>query len=209
MNPLTYWEQIIKMPDKADKFDLRLRIIKSVRTIGVKPTARLFDTTPKTVRKWLARFRQERTIDGFEKVVEGFGSTHKRIPVRAWSYNSDVETVHSTIESEFYDLECFESIKVFHRRVASYQAWYNLVRENSNKDYKTPLQIIKEIGPNIYPAVAKLPPLMLDWLGPDYITKDELFQRGYDVPCYPLKDRLAVLLPACVNVRFRSQRLLR
>jgi transposase-like protein len=187
MNPLTYWEQIIKMPDKADKFDLRLRIIKSVRTIGVKPTARLFDTTPKTVRKWLARFRQERTIDGFEKVVEGFGSTHKRIPVRAWSYNSDVETVHSTIESEFYDLECFESIKVFHRRVASYQAWYNLVRENSNKDYKTPLQIIKEIGPNIYPAVAKLPPLMLDWLGPDYITKDELFQRGYDVPCYPLK----------------------
>jgi transposase-like protein len=189
MNPLTYWEQIIKMPDKADKFDLRLRIIKSVRTIGVKPTARLFDTTPKTVRKWLARFRQERTIDGFEKVVEGFGSTHKRIPVRAWSYNSDVETVHSTIESEFYDLECFESIKVFHRRVASYQAWYNLVRENSNKNYKAPLQIIKEIGPNIDPAVAKLPPLMLDWLGPDYITKDELFQRGYDVPCYPLKFR--------------------
>jgi transposase len=365
MNPLTYWEQIIKMPDKANKFDLRLRLIKSVRIIGVKPTARLFDTTPKTVRKWLSRFRQERltglnelpriphhcphktspalevkivvlrkqfpfkgskrlkrehnlpcsheavqrilnqhgltrrrvkkhkrkrslrevkkhwklfgqisvdtkdlkdiphywpqmktlklpkyqftareirsglmflgfaneksasnaclfaqilcghlkkcgvdmkhlkvqtdngsefigcfrqdkTRDGFEKVVEGFGSTHKRIPVKAWSYNSDVETVHSTIESEFYDLESFESIRDFHRRVASYQAWYNLVRENSNKDYKTPLQIIKEVGPNIDPAVAKLPPLMLDWLGPDYITKDELLQRGYDVPCYPL-----------------------
>ena len=364
MNPLTYWEQIIKMPDKANKFDLRLRLIKSVRIIGVKPTARLFDTTPKTVRKWLSRFRQERlaglnelpriphhcphktspamevkivalrkqfpfkgskrlkrehhlqcsheairrilnehgltrkrikkhkrkrslrevkkhwklfgqisvdtkdlkdiphywpqmkalklpkyqftareirsglmllgfaneksasnacmfariicghltkccvdmkhlkvqtdngmefigcfrqdrTRDGFEKVVEGFGSTHKRIPVKAWSYNSDVETVHSTIESEFYDLESFESIRDFHRRVASYQAWYNLVRENSNKDFKSPLQIIREVGPNIDPAVAKLPPLMLDWLGPDYITKDELSQRGDDVPCYP------------------------
>ena len=135
--------------------------------------------------EFIGCFRQDRTRDGFEKVVKGFGSTHKRIPVKAWSYNSDVETVHSTIEDEFYDLENFESMKDFHRRVASYQAWYNLVRENSNKDYKTPLQIIKEVGPNIDPVVAKLPPLMLDWLGPDYITKDELLQRGYDVPCYP------------------------
>ena len=365
MDPLTYREQIIKMPDKADKFDLRLRIIKSVQAIGVKPTARLFATTTKTVRKWMSRyqqerltglnelpriphrcphktsptlevkvvglrkqfpfkgskrlkrehnlpcsheairrilnqhgltrkrvkkhkrkrnlreikkhwklfgqisvdtkdlkdiphywpqmkalklpkyqftareirsglmflgfsneksasnacmfarilcehlhkcsvdmkhlkvqtdngsefigcFRQDRTRDGFEKVIEGFGSTHKRIPVKAWSYNSDVETVHSTIESEFYDIEYFENIRDFHRRVASYQAWYNLIRENSNKDFKSPLQIIRKIGPNIDPAVARLPPLMLDWLGPDYITKDELSQRGYDVPCYPL-----------------------
>jgi len=29
MQPLTYYEQIIKMPNKADKFDLRLRLIKS------------------------------------------------------------------------------------------------------------------------------------------------------------------------------------
>jgi transposase len=364
MFTLTYLEQIIRMPNKADKFDLRLRIITSAKAIGVKPTSRLFDTTPRTVRKWLNRYKQERlaglnelpripnrcphrtspalevkivglrkqfpfkgskrlkrehnlpcsheairrilhehglinrrrkkhkrkrnlrevkkhwkvfgqitvdtkdlkdiphywpqmkmlklpkyqftarevrsglmflgfaneksasnaclfaqilcehlkncrvdmkhlniqtdngsefigcfrqdkTRDGFEKVVEGFGCVHKRIPVRAWSYNSDVETVHSTIESEFYDLENFESIKDFHRRIASYQAWYNLLRENSNKDYKSPVEIIREVEPNIDPAVARLPPLMLDWLGPDYITKDELSQRGYDVPCYP------------------------
>jgi transposase len=368
MNPLVYYEQIIKMPNKADKFDLRLRIIKHAFAYGVKPTARVFDTTPKTVRKWIRRYKQERlaglnelpriphhcphktsskleiiivglrkqfpfkgskrlkrehnlscsheairrilnehgltrkrvkkhkrknnlrevkkhwklfgqisvdtkdlkdiphywpqmkmlklpkyqftarevrsglmflgfaneksasnaclfarilcehlkncsvdmkhlkiqtdngsefigcfrqdkTRDGFEKVVEGFGGIHKRIPVRAWSYNSDVETVHSTIEDEFYDLENFKSIRDFHRRVASYQAWYNLVRENSNKDYKTPLQIIREFGPNINPAVARLPPLMLDWLGPDYITKDELSQRGDDVPCYPFSNQ--------------------
>jgi hypothetical protein len=40
MFTLTYWEQIIRMPNKADKFDLRLRLIKSVKAIGVKPTAR-------------------------------------------------------------------------------------------------------------------------------------------------------------------------
>jgi len=34
--------------------------------------------------------------------------------------------------------------------------------------------------------LARLPPLlMLDWLGPDYITQDELDMRGYDIPCYP------------------------
>lgn len=51
MKPLTYWEQIIRMPDKSDKFDLRLRIVKHALEYGVKPTARLFNTTPKTVRK--------------------------------------------------------------------------------------------------------------------------------------------------------------
>jgi hypothetical protein len=64
----------------------------------------------------------------FEKVVEGFGSRHKRLPVSARSYNSDVETVHRTIEDEFYDIENFESIRDFHQRVASYQTWYNMIR---------------------------------------------------------------------------------
>ena len=364
MKPLTYYEQIIKMPNKADKYDLRLRIVKSAIEHGVKPTAELFGTTAKTVRKWLNRYRQERlsglnelpriplscphktpsnlqrkvvnlrkqfpfkgskrlkrehnlscsheairrilnehglikkrrkkhkrkrdlseikkkwklfgqitvdtkelkdiphywpqmktlrlpkyqftarevrsglmflgfanqctaynaclfaqilcehlencgvdmkklklqtdngkefigcfrqdgTRDGFEKTVEGFGSKHKRIPVRAWSYNSDVETVHRTIEDEFYDLENFEGIKDFHQRVASCQAYYNLVRANMNKDFKSPWQIIKKIRPKMSLELVRLPPLMLDWLGPDYVTKEELSLRGYDVPCYP------------------------
>lgn len=364
MEPFSYFELLRKMPDKADKYDLRLRMVKNAIQNGVKPTARLFATTPKTVRKWLNRYHQERlaglnelpriplhcphktsatlerkivelrkrfpfmgsgrlkrehnvpcshtaigrilrehdlvrkkrkkhkrkkdlakikkhwklfgqftvdvkelkdiphywpqmkilglpryqftarevrsglmllafsnertalsaclfarllcehlrncgidlkkvkfqtdngsefigcfrqdgTRDGFEATVGGFGAKHKRIPPRAWSYNSDVETVHGTIEDEFYDLENFEGIKDFHQRVSSYQVSYNLVRENSHKDNKPPWQIIKAIEPKIDPAIAKLPALMLDWLGPDYITKEELLQRGYDLPCYP------------------------
>ena len=53
--------------------------------------------------------------DGFEKVIEGVKAIHKRIPPKAWSYNSGVETVHSTIEDEFFDLENFENIKDFHQ----------------------------------------------------------------------------------------------
>ena len=377
MKTLNYFEQIRKMPNKADKFDLRRRMVKHAIVYGIKPTARVFDTTPVTVRKWLRRykqerltglnelpriplhcphktssalarkivnlrkqfpfkgskrlkyehdlpcsheairrilhehdlikprrkkhkrkkdlskikkkwklfgqfstdtkdlkdivhywpqmkmlglpkyqftarevrsglmflafakektavnactfarilcghlkncgidmkkvkfqtdngsefigcFRQDRTRDGFESVVEGFGCKHKRIPVRAWSYNSDVETVHRTIEDEFYDLENFESIKDFHQRVAGYQAYYNLVRVNMNKDYLSPWQIIKKLQPNMNVALARLPPLMLDWLGPDYITRDELELRGYDVPCYPyFKIFLKNLAPPC------------
>ena len=48
------------MKDKAGKYDLRLRIVKYAKQHGVKPAARLFDTTPKTVRKWLRRYEQER-----------------------------------------------------------------------------------------------------------------------------------------------------
>jgi len=118
------------------------------------------------------------TRDGFERIVEGFGSKHKRIPVSAWSYNSDVEMVHRTIEDEFYDLENFEGIKDFHQRVASYQAWYNIVRVNSNKDYKSPRQIIRELNPKMDIELVRLPPLMLDWLGPDYMTRDELSLKG-------------------------------
>jgi hypothetical protein len=129
--------------------------------------------------------RKDGSRDGFEKTVAGFGSVHKRIPVRAWSYNSDVEIVHRTIEDEFYDLENFEAVRDFHQRVASYQAWYNLIRPNSNKDDKLPWQIIKGLQPKMSIEFVRLPPIMLDWLGSDYITRDELSLRGYDIPWYP------------------------
>jgi len=187
MKPLSYFEQVRKMPNKADQFDLRLRIVRQALAYGVKPTARLFDTTAKTVRKWLGRYRQER-LAGLAELP--------RIPITAWSYstslvvslsnyNSDVETVHRTIEDEFYDLENFSSLKDFHQRVVSYQAWYNLLRANMNKDYLAPWQIIRNLKPKTNPALARLPPLMLDWLGPDYITRDELSLKGYDVPWLP------------------------
>jgi hypothetical protein len=129
--------------------------------------------------------RQDGTRDGFGPTVEGFGATHKRIPVRAWSYNSDVETVHRTIEDEFFDLENFQNPRDFLRRIATYQAWYNVLRPNMNKDHLAPWQIITQLQPGMNPQLPRLPPLMLDWLSPDYIEHDRIQHRGYDVPCYP------------------------
>jgi len=361
---LTYWETMIRMNGPASKFDLRLKMIQHAQTHGVKPAARAFATTPKTVRKWLARWRQERLAglnelpriplhcphktppaverqivqlrrqfpfmgarrlkfmhrlspshqaiarilrehdlvtrrrkkhrrkqdlravkkrwklfgqltvdtkdlrdiphywplmqardlpryqftareirsglmflgyarentaanaclfiailcrhfqacglplrglrfqtdnghefigctrqdgsrDGFGATVTGFHALHRRIPVRAWSYNSDVETVHRTIEDEFFDLESFAGPRDFLARVATYQAWYNTCRPNMNKDYLAPWQIISQLRPRTDPRLLALPPLMLDWLAPDYIARDQLAQRGYDVPWHP------------------------
>jgi transposase len=164
---------------------LFIRIIcNHLRNCGVDMNKLKFQTDNGS--EFIGCFRDDRSRDGFEKVVQGFGSTHRRIPPRAWSYNSDVETVHSTIELEFFDLENFEGVRDFHQRTASYQAWYNIVRQNSHKGFKSPWQIIKELGLGMDIELVRLPPIMLDWVGPDYITRDELDLRGYDVPCYPL-----------------------
>ncbi len=81
MNPLTYYEHIIKMPNKADKFDLRLRIVKHAIANGVKPTAKLFAVTVKTVRKWLRRYHQERLAGLNELPRIPLHCPHKTSPV--------------------------------------------------------------------------------------------------------------------------------
>jgi transposase len=129
--------------------------------------------------------RMDGTRDGFGPAVEAFKAIHKRIPVRAWSYNSDVETVHSTIETEFFDLENFSSKPDFHQRATSYQGWYNIQRPNMNKDNQSPWQIITQLNPETNPQLPLLEPLMLDRLTPDYIERDEIEQRGYDVAWHP------------------------
>jgi transposase len=154
-----------------------------LRACGVPMTRLTFQTDNGS--EFIGCFRQDRTRDGFEKEVAALQSRHRRIPPGQWSYNSDVETVHATIEPEFYDIENFDGRADFHRRVASYQAYYNLARPNMGKDNQTPWQIIHQLNPKLDPALVKLPPLMLDCLAPDYLARDELSLRGYDVPYYP------------------------
>jgi len=48
------------MKDKGGEFDLRLWMVLHAIQCGIKPTARLFDTVPKTVWKWVNRYKQER-----------------------------------------------------------------------------------------------------------------------------------------------------
>ena len=69
--------------------------------------------------------------------------------------------------------------------------YYEQIVRMNGKDDKSPWQIIKELQPKIDPAIAKLPALMLYWLGPHYATREELLIRGYDLPCYPYSEKFA------------------
>jgi hypothetical protein len=112
-------------------------ICQHLRDCGIDPKGIRFQTDNGT--EFIGCTRQDGKRDGFGATVQGFKAIHKRIPVKAWSYNSDVETDHSTIENEFFDLENFQNLRDFHQRVGSYQAWYNILRPNMNKDHLSPL----------------------------------------------------------------------
>jgi hypothetical protein len=49
MKLLYYFEQIRKMPNKANKFDIRLQMIKHAIVYGIKLTVRVSNATTKTV----------------------------------------------------------------------------------------------------------------------------------------------------------------
>ena len=53
MSPLKYYNQISL---NLNTRSLRYQLIRYAQTHGIKPAARLFHTTPRTVRKWLRRF---------------------------------------------------------------------------------------------------------------------------------------------------------
>ena len=58
-----YFDLIREM---RDAYNHRLRLIESVRQRGIKPTARLFQTTTLTVRKWWRRY-QQRGLSGLQE----------------------------------------------------------------------------------------------------------------------------------------------
>jgi len=98
----------------------------------------------------------------FIKKIESIGIEHFQIP--KVTYNADVETVHNTIELEFFDIEAFNNKENFFDKVSTYSIYYNLVRKNSYKHNKSPLEILIERGEDINPEVLTLPALDLDKL---------------------------------------------
>jgi len=99
---------------------------------------------------------------GFTKTIERGGSSHRTIPPGAHTYQSDVETVHNTIENEFYCIERFRSRRDFLEKASTYQLFYNTVRPNSSKGNRSPLEILKERSPEIDPRIVLLPPVFLE-----------------------------------------------
>jgi len=112
------------------------------------------------------------------------GLSHHTIPPAAHSWQADVETVHNTIENEFYCVESFASRSEFLEKASAYLLWYNIARKNISKNLKSPWNIIAERNKNILPAVVALPPVFLDHIWSIKFASSK--KRGYDLIQYPL-----------------------
>ena len=131
-----------------------------------------------------AEFLEDQTHKGFPSLVRALGSDHHYIPVKAYTWQSDVETVHRLVEDEFFDRETFASPRELWDKLTVYWYYFNLARPNRHKDRKTPLQILRERAPRLLPSVAAWQPLdlgrILQLYTPPYPPKG-----GHDVPAYP------------------------
>jgi len=95
-----------------------------------------------------------------------------------------VETVHSLIEAEFYEIESFADRDDFMQKVCSYQLFFNLQRPNTYKENKSPWQLAQEKRPDILKETLMLPPVDLDALLNKKLAS--LTTGGYDVYSSPL-----------------------
>ena len=121
---------------------------------------------------------------GFPSLIRALGSDHHFIPPKAYTWQSDVETVHRLVEDEFFDRESFLSRRQFWSKLTTYWLYFNLARPNSGKEYQTPLQIIRSRAPHLQPSIAVWQPLDLGRLHAHY-DRPSKYQGGDDLPPHP------------------------
>ena len=123
---------------------------------------------------------------GYPSRIRALGSDHHFIPPKAYTWQSDVETVHRLIEDEFFDLESYRSRAQFWKKLTTYWLYFNLARPNTGKELQTPLQIIRQAAPELPPQIAAWLPLDLGRLHATY-ERPSKYQGGDDLPPYPCR----------------------
>ena len=135
--------------------------------------------------------RDHRSIPhGFKPTVEARGLAHTFIPPAAYTYNSDVETVHRLCEDEFFDRESFRSRPHFLAKVGAYWRYFNVARKNGYKGYRSPLDLLRQLTPQVDPRITLWQPAFLDPLQstllPEHIQRTRA-KRGKYLPAYPFR----------------------
>ena len=100
----------------------------------------------------------------YTRAIESSRLVHGTIPPGAHRFQSDVETVHNLIETDFYEIEEFADRTDFMQKACTYQLFFNLQRPNTYKENKSPWQLAKEKRPDISKEALMLPPVDLDAL---------------------------------------------
>lgn len=129
-----------------------------------------------------SEFQQNQQQQGLPAAVRALGSDHRYIPPKAYTWQSDVETVHRLVEDEFFDRECFADRTQFWKKVRTYWYYFNLARPNRGKEWQTPLQILRRHPTRVAAAVATWTALDLTTLHGQYFPR---YPRGHDLPVHP------------------------
>jgi hypothetical protein len=133
-------------------------IIEHLVSCGVKFKGSRFQTDNgcEFTGDWQAKRDSE-----FTPAVESMkGLRHTTCPIRAQTWQSDVETVHQIIEDEFDEVEEFSSRAEFLAKARAYNLWFNLGRRNSGKENRTPWEIIQERELQVSAVICALPPAL-------------------------------------------------
>jgi transposase len=142
-----------------------------------------------------SEFLEHQHDRGFPSLVKILGAGHHYIPVKAHTWQSDVETVHRLVEDEFFDRETFSSKADFWKKLTLYWYYFNIARPNRHKDKKTPFQIISERNPAILKSIAAWQPLDLGRVLRLYTPTYHPAKGGHDLPVHPLiADELRIVL---------------
>lgn len=128
-------------------------------------------------------FQENKEQRGLPSTVRALGSDHRFIPPKRYTWQSDVETVHRLVEDEFFDREQFHSPAHFFAKVTTYWRYFNLVRPNRGKEWKSPLQILQTQAHSLAGALLHWKPLNLSLSHHAYLPNP--YQRGHDLPRYP------------------------
>lgn len=130
-------------------------------------------------------FKDNGQAKGLPSIVRDLGSDHHYIPFKAYTWQSDVETVHRLIEDEFFDLEYFRSSDEFWRKLTTYWLYFNIARPNSAKEFQTPLQLARAKRKDLSPSIASWSPLDLAATHATFDRPSKYAKGGHDVPTFP------------------------
>jgi transposase-like protein len=160
------------------------RVISHLLACGLQPHELGFQTDNGT--EYAGGKDSHGTPHGFKPTVEARGLSHTFIPPSAHTYNSDVETVHRLCEDEFFDREDFRDRPHFLAKAQSYWRYFNVARRNSYKGDRSPLELLRNLTPQVNPRITLWPSAFLEDHLELLLPQEILRARGKDQPVHPL-----------------------
>ena len=128
--------------------------------------------------------RRVKTASFVRALLEDIEVNHAYIPPGCCNANADVESIHNTIEEEFFDLVQVESREDFMRKTETYRLWYNIERPNFSKKGLSPLDIVDVEYPN---EVAQGKLISISTIDLDQLACVTPEMRGQSLPDFPVK----------------------